>query len=200
MHTLGAVRGLLMICLCAVCAPLWAGAAELYRYTNEQGAVVLDRLGVPPQYIGKGYEVLNERGRVLRVVLPAPSAEQRQRLLADKARAQTDTQLLRLYSGVADVERAKARKLSELDGVIGVARSNLQSLRNQQISLQNQAAEHERAGRAVPGHLLAQIASLSGEQASVRKDILRFAQSRIQAEALFNADHLRIAELLGVQR
>ncbi|MGV8841984.1 MAG: DUF4124 domain-containing protein [Pseudomonas sp.] len=196
MRTLGAVRTLLML---GFCAPLWADAAELYRYTNDQGGMVLDRQGVPPQYIGKGYEVLNERGRVIRVVLPAPSAEQRQRLLADKARAQTDAQLLSLYSGVADVERAKARKLNELDGVISVARSNLQSLRNQQSNLQRQAADHERAGQVVPEHLLAQIDNLKSEQASVDNDILRFQQRRLQAEASFTAERVRIAELLGVQ-
>jgi len=196
MRMLGAVRTLLML---GLCAPLWADAAELYRYTNDQGGIVLDRQGVPSQYIGKGYEVLNERGRVIRVVLPAPSAEQRQRLLADKARAQTDAQLLSLYSGVADVERAKARKLSELDGVIGVARSNLQSLRNQQINLQRQAADQERAGQAVPEHLLAQIDNLKSEQASVDNDILRFQQRRLQAEDSFTAERVRIAELLGIQ-
>lgn len=36
------------------------GAVELYRYVNDKGVVVLDRQGVPPQYIGKGYQVLNE--------------------------------------------------------------------------------------------------------------------------------------------
>lgn len=196
MHTLSAIRWLLVF---GLCSPFWAGAAELYRYTNDQGGMVLDRQGVPPQYVGKGYEVLNERGRVVRVVLPAPSAEQRQRLLADKARAQTDAQLLSLYSGVADVERAKARKLSELDGVISVARSNLQSLRNQQSNLQRQAADHERAGQAVPGHLLVQIDNLKSQQTSVDKDILRFQDSHIQAEASFTAERARIAELLGVQ-
>lgn len=32
------------------------GAVELYRYVNDKGVVVLDRQGVPPQYIGKGYQ------------------------------------------------------------------------------------------------------------------------------------------------
>ena len=48
--------------------PLISGAAEVYRYTNEKGLPVLDRQGVPPQFIGKGYEVLNEQGRVIKVI------------------------------------------------------------------------------------------------------------------------------------
>ena len=59
------------------------GAVELYRYVNDKGVVVLDRQGVPPQYIGKGYQVLNDQGRVIRTVPPAPTAEElRQRKAA----------------------------------------------------------------------------------------------------------------------
>lgn len=194
MLKLGAVRCSLVI---GLCAPLWASAAELYRYTNEKGVTVLDRQGVPSQYIGQGYEVLNEQGRVVQVVPPAPSPEEMQRLLAEKARAKTDAQLLRLYSRVEDIERAKERKLHELDGVIGVARGNLQSLRAQQDNLQLQAAGHERGGRAVPQHLLTQIDNLKSEQASVAKSILRYQEGRIQAEADFDADRARLTELLG---
>lgn len=194
MLKLGAVRCTLLICLCA---PLWAGASELYRYTNDKGVIVLDRQGVPTQYIGQGYEVLNDQGRVVRVVPPAPSPEEMQRLLAEKARAKTDAQLLRLYSRVEDIELAKERKLSELDGMIGVARGNLQSLGTQQTNLEKQAAEHERAGRAVPQHLLTQIDNLKSEQASVAQTILRYQQGRAQAETGFDADRARLAELLG---
>lgn len=196
MHKLGAVRCLLVI---ALGVPGWAGATELYRYTNDKGVIVLDRQGVPAQYIGKGYDVLNDQGRVVQVVPPAPSPEEMQRLLAERAQAITDAQLLRLYSTVEDVERARERKLNELDGVLGVARGNLQSLRSQQANLQSQAADHERAGRAVPEHLLAQIENLRGEQISVQKDIERFLQNRKDADASFTADQVRIGELLGAQ-
>ena len=50
--------------------------AELYRYVSQHGVVVLDSQGVPPEYVGRGYEVLDQDGRVLRVVPPAPTAEE----------------------------------------------------------------------------------------------------------------------------
>lgn len=171
--------------------------AELYRYVDDKGVVVLNRQGVPPQHIGKGYEVLNDQGRVTRVVPPAPTPEERQRLLEAKARANSDAQLLRLYASVQDVERAKARKLSELDSVIGITRSNLQSLRSQQANLQSQAAGHERAGRAVPEQLLTQIDNLAKEQASLRRDVERYKQVRKQAEVTFAREQQRVGELLG---
>lgn len=174
--------------------------AELYRYVDDKGVVVLNRQGVPPQHIGKGYEVLNDQGRVTRVVPPAPTQEERQRLLEAKARANSDAQLLRLYASVKDVERAKARKLSELDSVIGITRGNLQSLRSQQANLQSQAAAHERAGRDVPKQLLTQIDNLNREQTSLRRDIERYEQVRKQAEVSFAEEHRRVGELLGQSR
>jgi len=171
--------------------------AELYRYVDDKGVVVLDRHGVPPQFIGRGYEVLNDQGRVTLVVPPAPTAQERQRILEAKARAETDAKLLRLYASVADVERAKARRLSELDSVIGITRGNLQSLRTQQANLQSQAANHERAGRKVPVELLTQIENLAKEQASLKRDVERYRQTRKQAEASYGQERERVAELLG---
>ncbi|WP_217477475.1 DUF4124 domain-containing protein [Stutzerimonas stutzeri] len=174
--------------------------AELYRYVDDKGVVVLDRHGVPPQYIGRGYEVLTDQGRVTQVVPPAPTAQERQRLLEAQARASSDEQLLRLYASAEDVERAKVRKLAELDSVLGITRGNLQSLRSQQANLQSQAANHERAGREVPEQLLLQIENLRKEQASLQRDVQRYKQARKQAEVSFAAERERVAELLGPSR
>ncbi|UVO18478.1 DUF4124 domain-containing protein [Stutzerimonas stutzeri] len=174
-----------------------ADAAELYRYTDERGVVVLDRHGVPPQHIGRGYEVLNEQGRVVRVVPPAPTAEEMQRQQQAKARAAADVQLLRLYASPDDVDRARKRKLAELDSIIGITQSNLQSLRTQQETLRAQAAQHERAGREVPQNLLTQIANLEKEQAGLQRDQVRYQRAKVEADANFARDRERVAELLG---
>ena len=184
--------------LLSVLLPALAGAGELYRYVNDKGVIVLDRQGVPPEYIGKGYDVLSDQGRVVRVVPPAQTAEERQRLQAQQAQATSDAQLLRLYSSLDDVDRARERKLTELDGAVGAARGNLQSLRTQQANLQGQAAEQERAGRVVPESLLVQISNIKGEQESLLKDIERFEETRKQASAGFVADRARLAQLLGL--
>ncbi|WP_256203095.1 DUF4124 domain-containing protein [Pseudomonas sp. ML96] len=171
--------------------------AESYRYKDNQGRVVLSRQGVPPEFIANGYEVLDSDGRVLRSVAPAPSLEERQRLAEEKARAKSDAQLLRIYSEPSDVDRARDRKLAELDGVISVAQSNLHSLRTQQANLQGQAADYERVGRQVPEHLLVQIDNLKAEQAGIEKDIQRYQQGRLDAQASFAADRERLIKLRG---
>lgn len=180
--------------------PLWASASEMYRYTNAQGITVIDRQGVPSEFIGKGYEVLNEHGRVVRVIPPAPTPDEMKKLLADRARAKSDVQLLRLYSSPEDVDRARARKLAELDGLIGVATGNLQSARLQQANLQKQAADQERAGRQVPEQLLGQIASQRDEQVRLKREIERHQAVRKQAESGFASDRARVGELIGQGR
>ena len=189
-------------CLPLFCAllPLGVGAAEMYRYKNDQGITVIDRQGVPSQFIGKGYEVLNEQGRVVRVVPAAPTPEEMQKLLVDRERAKSDTQLLRLYSAPEDVDRAASRKLAELDGLINIAKGNLQAVRLQQANLQKQAADQERAGRKVPDALVKQIASQRDEQVRLKREIDRHQAARKQVENSFAADRSRITELLGSGR
>ena len=174
-----------------------AAGAEYYRYVNDKGVTVINRLGVPPELIDKGYQVVDDQGRVLREIPPAPSLEERRRMAEEKAQAKSDVQLLRIYSEVSDVDRARDRKLAELDGVISVAQSNLGSLRTQQANLQAKAAEFERAGREVPQHLLVQIDNIKAEQASVERDIERYRESRKSAEASFAADRARLVKLRG---
>ncbi len=164
------------------------GAVELYRYVNDKGVVVLDRQGVPPQYIGKGYQVLNDQGRVIRTVPPAPTAEELRQRKAAQAQASSDAQLLRLYSSLEDVDRARERRLAELDGLSSVARGNLQSLKLQQANLQGQAANQERAGRPVAQALVDQLDDLKQEEKRLQGEIGRFQKAREDAERTYAAD------------
>jgi len=174
-----------------------AGQVEMYRYVNDKGITVIDRLGVPPQYIGKGYQVLNDQGRVIREVPPAPTAAEIEQRKADAARASSDQQLMRMYTSVEDVDRARDRKLAELDGLTSVAKGNLQSLKTQQANLQARAADQERAGRPVPEDLVAQLGNLRSDEQRLQQDIARYQQLRAQAVSSFTEDRARVAQLVG---
>ncbi|WP_373873628.1 DUF4124 domain-containing protein [Pseudomonas pseudonitroreducens] len=174
-----------------------ASQVEMYRYVNDKGITVIDRLGVPPQYIGKGYQVLNEQGRVIREVPPAPTAAEIEQRKADAARASSDQQLMRMYTSVEDVDRARDRKLAELDGLTSVAKGNLQSLKMQQANLQARAADQERAGRQVPDDLVAQLNNLRSDEQRLQQDITRYQQLRVQAVSSFGEDRARVAQLVG---
>lgn len=182
-------------------APAPAFAADppeilLYRYTDSRGVTVMDRQGVPSEYIGKGYQVLNSRGRVIQTVPPAPTAQEIRQAEASKAQASADAQLLQQYRSLDEVDRARARRLAELDALIGVAQGNVQGLSAQQASLLGQAADHERAGKPVPPLLLDQLKDLRDQQQSLQDGIVRYQQARQEAEAGFAQDRLRVQKLL----
>ena len=171
--------------------------ADLYRYVDDRGQTVLTRQGVPPEFVGKGYEVINEQGRVLKVVPPAPTAEELQQRKARAQQSQSDRRLMRLYSSVNDVDRARDRKLAELDSLIAVANNNLQSVRIQQGSALSKAAEYERGGQPVPADVVAQIDDFKDEQVRLNKDIERYRKARTEAQESFKADRNRVQSLFG---
>ncbi|MDF2640834.1 MAG: hypothetical protein K0R45_106 [Pseudomonas sp.] len=168
---------------------------QLYRYVDSRGVTVLDRQGVPPEYVAKGYEILNAQGRVIQVVPPARTPEQIRQAEADKAQASADAQLLSLYGSVEDVDRVEARKLAELDGLVGVTQGNIQGLAAQQRNLQSQAADQERAGRPVPQTLIDQLQDVREQQLKLQADIERYQAARAKAKAGFAVDRLRIQQL-----
>ena len=53
-----------------------AEARQLYRYRNADGVVVVD-YQVPVEYVGKGYEVLNDEGIVIKVIPRELTEEER---------------------------------------------------------------------------------------------------------------------------
>ncbi|GFZ60772.1 Methyl-accepting chemotaxis protein [Pseudomonas amygdali pv. eriobotryae] len=196
----GALSGFRALLAVVMLAPMLAQAADapeprLYRYVDSRGVTVIDTQGVPPDYVAKGYEVLNSRGRVVQVVPPARTAEQIRQSEADKRQAAADAQLLSLYSSVDEVDRVKARKLAELDALIGVAQGNIQGLAAQQRNLQGQAANLERAGRPVQQGLVDQLNDLRDQQQKLQTDIAGYQAARVKAEADFAEDRLRVQRL-----
>ena len=182
-----------------------AQGKELYRYRNADGVVVVDHR-VPPEYIAGGYEVLNDRGVVLRVVPRMPSEEERadvnaqQRLEAEareeeeRLRKWDETLLLR-YSAVSDIEAARDRALRDLRVRVSILKSNRSSLRQQIENYQAQAADLERRGRDVDGELLKTIADLQQEVGVTERQIAERQREIEEVEMSFAADMERFTLL-----
>ena len=189
-----AAASLLLIAL-----PLAGQAAELYRYLDRNGTLVIDRQGVPPEYAGKGYDVLNEQGRVIRKVAPALSAAELDRQARERQQAVVDGQLRKLYSNVEDVDRAKARKLTELDGLMQIKKANLEATRQLQSQLMQQAAVQQRNGQALPADLQARLDAAAADQLRLQADLQRYAELRTSTSAAFDADRARMQRLEAAQ-
>ncbi|MFT6267099.1 MAG: hypothetical protein ACJAWS_003266, partial [Oleiphilaceae bacterium] len=72
-----------LVCLLFVIFSTQSIAAQLYRYTNEQGNLVMGHV-IPPNFVAKGYDILNVQGRIIETIPPA---------LNEKQIAQRDAQL-----------------------------------------------------------------------------------------------------------
>lgn len=179
--------------------PLAGQAVELYRYLDRNGTLVIDRQGVPPEYAGKGYDVLNEQGRVIRRVAPALPAAELDRQQQERQQALADGQLRKLYSNVEDVDRAKARKLAELDGLMQIKKANLEAARHLQGQLMEQAAVQQRNGQALTDDLRARLDAAAADLLRLQADLQRYADLRLSTSATFDADRARMQRLDAAQ-
>jgi len=130
-----------------ICLPLVAGG-NLFRWRDADGKLHIGD-SLPAEAIQKGYDIIDERGRVLKHVDPPPSPEElrKRREAARKAelerqrrvaQAERDRALLLTYGSVAEIERARDERLNLIRSQIRVNRDR-----------ENSAACYEpaRAGR-----------------------------------------------------
>lgn len=181
-------------------ATMSADAAELYRYINDKGITVLDR-SVPPQYVGRGYEVLDMDGRVKQVIPAALSPEERQAQRAAELEQQrqrsADETLLRLYSSVADLDRAHNRQVQQVEALIASAEAGLLTLQSQRDDVQSRAASQERAGREVDAQLLRQLNSIDTERHRLERQIDSHRAEIDTVNTAFASRRERLAQLLS---
>ncbi|MFO7787684.1 MAG: DUF4124 domain-containing protein [Halospina sp.] len=179
--------------LFALCLTLAAPAvAEMYRYKTEDGETVMSNT-LPREALKQGYEVLNNKGRVIEEVPPPPTEEElaerrrereRQEQLEKEREEQKkkDRRLLRQYSSPDDAVRALHRKLRERFGTVRLKLANINNTEGQIADLQKRAANQERAGEDVPESLREKMQSQRAEKATllneIQEEIARAEQTR----------------------
>jgi hypothetical protein len=188
-----------MIAFLLAAAPLTAAAVERYfRYINDEGVTVLDSK-IPPRYVKNGYEVVTLSGQILEVVAPAPSAEELEKLAAQREQeakmAEWDSYLLRRYSSVADIESAKQRKLTDFDASMSIMRGNANGIEAQIQDLQARAANLERSGTAVPQVLLDNLDTLQGRLVKANEQIEARLLEKRKLEQQFDSEIRRFAQI-----
>ncbi|MEE4301485.1 MAG: DUF4124 domain-containing protein [Pseudomonadales bacterium] len=182
-------------------------AAELFRYRNSAGVVVLANT-IPAEYATQGYTVIDHRGRVIRVVPRQLSEEEiqaraeaeaaeREAEEARLARRRQDEELMRLYSTPEDVERAMARKVASIQGAIDTVNANIQRLLSQKRGLQTRAAEIERSGRPIPQTVIDGIRSVEEQISEKQREIAAREAEILATREDFAEDRERLRYLLG---
>lgn len=152
-----------------------------YRYKNAQGQLVLTQT-LPAEFADKGYDVLNEKGRVTKTIPPALTPEEikkrdekleqeRLALIEKKKQAERDEELKQLFSEPNDAVRVLNRNFQDIQSVVEIKRSNMLSLKSQIIDEESRAADRQRKGYSVGEDTLAKLSSLKKDVENTQKDI-----------------------------
>ncbi|MFT7047717.1 MAG: hypothetical protein ACJAZE_000101 [Halioglobus sp.] len=205
------IKAFKRFCCCAtllLILPMQAHTRDLYRYTNNEGNMVVDDR-VPTEYAGKGYEVINDDGIVLRVVPRVLTGRELEQLniaqqieqveLAEKERLRKwDETLLLRYSNVEDIEAARDRALRDLRIRVSILKSNTRFLKQQVENHQVVAADIERNGGKVDVSRLAAIEDLQSEILTTERSISDREAEVVRAKDKFQLDIGRFQMLLDI--
>lgn len=182
-----------------------AQAANIYRYVDENGRTVFNN-SIPPEYASNGYTILDERGRVLREVPRAPTAEElveleKQRELERQAEAERQKQeeydrlLVRLYRSPDEIARKRDEKLEQLAAQRTALSASLSKAGDDTIRLQAQVDQAESAGRPVPETTLQTLAGARNNQSTLEAQIQRLDAEMAEVTATAESDMARLREL-----
>jgi len=175
-----------------------------YRYRDDSGSIHIG-YSVPPEFVENGYEVLNENGMVVDVVLPQSVLDARASKMLEEAesrhqkelRATKDEALLRYYSSPEDVERVRERKLQEFQNFIDIQKANTLANRKRLVALQSQAAELERSGQEVPEKILQTLDTLEHKISDAKQAVKLKQEEKDRVWLAFELDIERLNELIG---
>ena len=181
-------------------------AANMYRYTDENGQIVISNT-IPQEATKRGYDILSNNGRVIETIPPAPTEEeiaareaekQRQKELAEQR--EKDRALLKRFSHPDQAVKAMHRKIRELEGLIQLKRGNISVISSQLDNEQSRAANMERAGREIPEATLEKIRRLESQIRDIEREITSQTQEIEELRKAFEADIERLEEVTGEAR
>jgi len=180
--------------------------AQMYRYTDAQGQVVISNT-IPQEATKRGYDILGNNGRVVETVPPAPTEEEIAARKAEKERQEQqerqrkeDELLLKRYSHPDQAVEAMHRKVREMNGLIQLKRGNIQVISSQLNNEQSRAADMERAGREIPQATLDKIRRLESQIDEIEKDIASQRRDIVELKQNYREDIERLEVITGEER
>jgi DNA repair exonuclease SbcCD ATPase subunit len=170
--------GVALAALCALAAP---ALATTYKWVDEHGVVhYTDK--VPPEQVDKARIELDKQGVPVKKVDPAPTPEQRKAKEAEEVRqrelarqqedvARRNKALLQSYTSEAEIDLARKRALSTLDGVIQSAQAYSEQLNKRKEDVERKKAEF--GAKPIPAAL---------EREATTVDVELFRQNELIAQ------------------
>lgn len=182
---------------------------QLYRYKDDQGNYVLDHT-IPPQFVPKGYEILNSKGRVIKTIAPALTPEQiiardaaleqeRLRQIEKEKQDAIDAELKQLYSHPDDAIRVLNRQLSDIEGLIELKKGQISATRAKILQEESKAAKRQRKGLRVDESILEKISKFKSDITNNNQDIEELLQERKRVDKEFSEIVERLELITGTK-
>lgn len=178
-----------------------ADAANLYRYRNAQGVLVIDHT-VPANAAQSGYEILGPDGRVVETVAAGgneagPGSAAKPAPVRTQHQEKVDRYLLSSYSTVADIDVVKTRRLQEVEREIGTDKVRVEELERRRMATEDSAADLQRGGKPVPAKLLEELKGLNQKLEQARKRLDERKLQYTEVERLYAGYIARFTALKG---
>jgi len=162
-----------------------------FRYLNDKGIKVISD-SISPKYVVRGYEIIDSSGRMIQLVAPEPSTEEKIRLAEEKTErerlAKWDKRLLLRYSHIDDINDAKERKLRNIDNDIFNLKLTVNNINLEIKQHQAKAANNERLGKAVGEETLSTIQRLQRDKSLTNDQIQRKQEEKQLVAENFDND------------
>jgi hypothetical protein len=175
--------------------------AGMYRYTDKTGQVVIGS-SIPQEATQRGYDILNNNGRVVTIIAPAPTEQelaernaQQQHQNALELQRKQDRKLLKRFSHPDQARSAMNRKIRELEGLISPKRGNITVISGQLNAEQSRAADLERSGQKIPEATLGKIRRLEAQILNIEQEIENQTQDIQTQQEIYEIDIRRLQQV-----
>jgi hypothetical protein len=197
------------------CQPAWStGKAQkkpasfdtFYRCKDARGQSYIGQ-AIPAECMEADVDVIDHRGRVIRVIPGKLSKDQIAQQKADAeaavAAAQRDRTLLATYLTVADIERLRDQRIEQLEQQAVVTRSYIANLRSRQGRLmQDVQRYHPYSDRPkappLPVTMAEEIVNTVNGLRVYEQELTKNTADQEQLRTAFDADIARFKELKGL--
>jgi len=191
--------------LALVLAETASGDQRLYRWVDGDGNVHYSDQ-VPADQSKPAKAILNERGMTVDHVDAAKTSEQiaeekrkqreaEARRQRESKRAAYDRVLLNTFHSEQDIVHARDSKIAALENMVRIAEHATVQLEEQREALIARAAAAERAGRAVPADLEADLQDIRRQMQSRERYIQEKRAEQDEIRAKYEGDIRRYREL-----
>ena len=179
---------------------------EVYRCRNSKGPFEYGQ-SIPAVCMDQDVEVVDESGRVVRVIPGRRSLEQvaAQKAAEEqvKAAAQRDRTLLATYLTVADIERLRDQRLELLEQQSRVTEQYIANLREREARLMADAQRYrpyssKANAQPLPEHLAEEMVNTVNGLQVYQEELAKNTAERNELRAEFDADITRFKELKGI--